>query len=191
LPTTAGNSGTFSPQIFGTGFRNGTAVTLSCAGATFQATGVSINRGTATPTFNLTGATPGSCDVLVNNPDGSSATLATSVIIEQGGVAQVWVDVVGRNVLRAGTNQVYYVEYGNHGIVDAPMTRIWVAFPSYIQWKAAIQGPSSSGQQNGTTYLAFDVAPFAGSTAEIPMFLIAPNNPIYAHQNFQLEVWAQ
>ncbi len=191
LPTVGGNGGTVSPQIIGMGFHAGATAQLNCGGQ--SVTGANLIVGTGgrllNTTFNLTAALAGACDVVVTDPDGTSAKLAQAFAVQTGGAPQVWVDAVGWNFLHAGANQIYGIEFGNRGTVDSPLTRIWVAFPNYLQWQASGQSPSSAGQQNGTTYLAFDVAPVAGSTLEIPIGLTAPDSPIYAHQNFQVQVW--
>ena len=68
----------------------------------------------------------------------------------------------------------------------------WIGFPSYVQWQSPQQSPGSSGQLNGTTYVAFDISNVpAGSSVQVPILLTAPDNPIYAHQRFQVQVWKE
>jgi len=190
-PTSCGNAGSCTLSIQGSGLHDGAIVTLV---GPSQVSGGPITVGqeglTGATTFNLTSASPGAYSVAVTNPDGTNASLSQGFTVQQGGAPEVWADIVGEGVILAGKNQLYYVEVGNHGNVDAAVTRVWTAFPNYIAWQAVGQSPSSSGQQNGTSYVAFDVAPTAGSTVEIPINLTAPGGS-YVGQTFHVQVWMQ
>lgn len=115
-----GNSGDVSVSVFGGGYQSGATVKLTTAGQPDieGANPVVVNRSRITTTFNLRGATPGSRDVVVTLPDGSTATLLDGFTIEEGGAAQVWVDVVGRDTIRLGREQSFYIVYGNRGSID-------------------------------------------------------------------------
>lgn len=119
--TTGGNSGTVTPTIVGAGFDPGATVKLGCSGqADIVGTNVVVGpEGTSlTATFNLVGTAPGKCDVVVSNSGGASVTDSQAFTIEQGGAAQVWVDLIGLDKIRIGQPQTYYAVVGNSGNVD-------------------------------------------------------------------------
>ena len=74
---------------------------------------------TITGTFALTGSATETCDVVVTNADGGTASDAQAFTVEKGGSPNMWVDIVGLPNMRGGSSQSYYVVYGNRGTVDA------------------------------------------------------------------------
>jgi hypothetical protein len=193
LPNRGGSSGTVTVSIFGRSFQTGTQVKLTAAGQPdIVGSNTTLQSGSfLTTRFDLTGAAPGVRDVVVINPDSTTARLAGGFIIEASGAPAVWVDVIGRSVTRGGRTQIYFIQYGNRGNVDASITRVWIAFPTYLIWDTVDQLPNVAGQMNGDTYLAFDVNPSAGSSIAIPVGLKAPNDPSFAHRLFQVQVWKE
>jgi hypothetical protein len=108
---------------------NGATPKLQSAGQPdVNATSVGINNdGTvAIARFNLQGQAPGVRGVVMVNPGGASTISENAFTIEQGGGPQVWVDVVGRNVIRPGRPQTYYVYYGNRGNAEAYGVPLWI-----------------------------------------------------------------
>jgi parallel beta-helix repeat protein len=196
-PGHGGNSGSVTVTAYGPGFQSGASLALTAPG---QADVIGSNNNTQVSNFGFTltssmdlrGAAPGLRNVVVTNPGGVSSTLAGGFTIDQGGSPDIAVSLIGRNVMRAGQAQAYFINVANLGNVDSGPTRIWLAVPNYVGWQAPGQSPASSGQLNGVGYVAFDVSTVAaGSTTEIPMVLTAPDNPIYAHRNIQVQVWRQ
>jgi len=122
-----GNSGEVSVAILGKVFRPGVTVKLKTtnqpdiAGTSLAV----INSAKMTATFDLRGAAPGSRDVVVTAPDGSTATLRDGFTIEQGGAPQPWGQIIGRNI-RVGREQTYQIVIGNRGNVDmdAPLVTL-------------------------------------------------------------------
>jgi len=193
LPSSGGNSGSVSPQIFGSGFHLGATLSLSCGSGSIPGTNVSVqpNGRILSATFNLNGVAPGACNVVVGNPDGTSATLSGSFSIVQGGAPQVWIDLLGYIGLRVGQQQTYLLAYGNRGTVDSPTVRLWVSFDSFLAWSPPPnQPPVSQGQLNGKNYIAFDVSPSAGASGVIPISLSATGNPA-PHQPFTIQAWLE
>jgi protein-disulfide isomerase len=91
-PSAGGNSGTVSPQIFGTAFHAGATAKLNCAGqAAIVGTNLTVGPGGRflNATFNLAGALSGACDIVVTNPDGTSATLPQGFTVQQGGTPSI------------------------------------------------------------------------------------------------------
>ncbi len=70
--------------------------------------------------FNLIGGAQGAWNVVVTNPDGSSATLPGAFTIQPTREADIWVDLSGRDAIRAShTATIYTIIVVNRGNVDA------------------------------------------------------------------------
>jgi uncharacterized protein (TIGR03437 family) len=197
LPNKGGNSGTVTPTLYGTGFVAGTSVKLKCSGQAdiLGENPTPLGNGFAASyaaTFNLKDKTPGVCDVVVTRPDGASVTLPRGFVIEQEGQAQVWVDILGREVIRGGRNQTYLIQYGNSGNIDAESTTIWVSFPKYLTWKlpSTVQASSLGPTDIEDTFVSFDIQRItAGGGGVIPINFAAPDDPIFAHKIFDIKAW--
>ena len=114
LPNHGGNAGTVTVQIIGSGFQNGATVKLIGSGTDILGNNTIVLSATVlTATFDLIGATTGVRDLVVTNPDNSSVSLPSAFTVEQGGSPNVSVDIIGRNAIRFGGKQTYYIVYGN------------------------------------------------------------------------------
>jgi hypothetical protein len=127
-PSSGGNSGTASPQIFGTGFHDGATAKLNCAGQSIVGTNLIVGPGGRflNATFNLAGLLPGSCDVVVTNTDGSSATLPQAFTIQQGGSPNYQVYLTGVEARKVPgedpvgpASAVMFATVSNTGSVDS------------------------------------------------------------------------
>ena len=119
-PQTGGDIGTVTMRITGGGFTDGTTVNLAKSGASdIAGTSVNVQNGgtTLTASFDLAGKTQGLWDVMITYPDGSVKTLPSSFTIEEGEIPQIWVDIVGLNLIRIGRPQIFHVFYSNTGNV--------------------------------------------------------------------------
>jgi hypothetical protein len=132
LPNSGGNSGTVTPEIIGSGFHAGATVTLNCGGQrTVAATAIAgtggriLNAG-----FDLTALDPGTCDVVVTNPDGMSVTKSEAFTIQQGGAPNIQISlsgVVARALVgdsSATNNAAFFLTATNTGAIDAPNSLI-------------------------------------------------------------------
>jgi hypothetical protein len=120
LPNRGGNAGSVTTQIIGTGLQSGATVKLTGSGPDITGTNTIVpNASVLTTTFNLMGVTPGTRTVVVTNPDNTTVTLTGGFTVEQGGAAQISVNIIGRNVIRIGTPQTFYLALNNTGNVDA------------------------------------------------------------------------
>jgi hypothetical protein len=192
LPNHGGNAGSATVQVNGCGFQAGLSAKLTGIASDILGANTTVaNQFSFNTTFTLTGAPVGLRTLVVTNPDNTSATLPAAFTIEQGGAPDIAVSLIGRNVMRAAQGQVYFVSVVNRGNVDAPLSRVWIAFPNYIGWDTPGQLASAGGRMGDYTFVAFDVSVNAGSSITMPITLTAPDNPIYAHQTFQVEVWKQ
>jgi hypothetical protein len=142
--------------------------------------------------FNLRGATPGSYSLILTKPDGTTLlSIPGAFTVEQGGYTDVWVDVIGRNIIRGGRDQVYYIQYGNRGNIDANLVRVWLRFPTFLAWTLTDNmKPHSIGNNGDDAYLSFDVLVVsAASTGVIPVKLKAPDSLDFAHRRFEVRAW--
>ena len=210
-PNAGGNTGTVTMTIVGTGFQPGATVQLNCPGLPSIVgtnTIVSSNGRLITAIFNLVGATPAACNVVVTDPNGATASPQQAFTIEQGGAPSVWVDIVGFSRLRAGKPQQYFLVYGNSGDLDAYLTPVWFEYPSFmtssvpnlgvppstgsgvsIDWsQVPPQVPAGDGV-NTLLPLLVPIIP-AGASGEITIELTAPDTLQYAHAPFTLQAWA-
>jgi hypothetical protein len=192
MPDSGGDTGSVTAIIQGAGFLNGVAAKLARNGQTDivgDPLAVGPEGKTITATFDLRGKTRGLWDVVVTSPSGVSVTLHGAFAIEEGRAPQVWVDIIGRQAMRGGRRETYFIQYGNRGNIDANLVRIWITFPTFMTFFSE-NTPSSSGRLGDSTFLAFDVPVIPpGLTGTIPVNLIAPNTPDFAHRMFEIQVW--
>lgn len=189
-----GNSGSVTIQVFYQGLIPGTTVKVSAPGLPDilpTSTAVSsYSPNVLIVTFDLTGSAPGVYNLVLTKPDSTSSTLANAFTVIQGGYSDIWVDLIGRTALRAGLSQTYYIVIGNRGNLDAYSAEIWLQIPSPLAWDAdAPFRPSRSVTgADGYTTLFYDIAGLmsAGTSSTIPVRLIAPDNPAYAHMLFHI-----
>lgn len=129
-PTRGGNAGTVTITVHGCGFREGAQVRLvdeeeNVVVAAKEAEFVSIS--TLRARLDLADVPAASLFVNVALPTGDQFTAQEPFTVEEGGMAQIWVDIVGREAIRPGRAQTYYILYGNRGNVDAVGVPLWFA----------------------------------------------------------------
>jgi hypothetical protein len=195
-PSHGGNAGAATIQVYGTGFQNGASVKLAGAGKPDligSNTQISNLGFTLTSTVNLAGAVPGLRDVVVTNPSGGSTALSGAFTVDQGGTSNIAVSLVGRNVMRGGQQQTYYVSISNLGNIDSDSGLIWVSMPSFMI--LAFSDPTAKSQaasfvSGNTLYAVFGTGSIsAGGSLLVPFTMIVPDAPQYAHVSFQLKTW--
>lgn len=155
-------------------------------------------------TFDLRGAPLGPRDVVVENPDGTSATLAKGFEVEEGVEPQIWTDVLGYSALRGGKQQAYQVLVGNRGNVDAVGVPVYVAFPKYLAWELGVplvEPEGVDGLDPGEVPIHYEVGdeivvpvlvpvvPADSPGRAIPFLFTAPDDPEYAHLQFDFRTW--
>lgn len=116
-PNVGGNAGQVTPEIVGTGFHNGAVAKLDCGGKGVIGTNVTITAAgrIISATFDLTSSAPGMCDVVITNPDNTSATLAHSFTVQQGGQAIITNIKSGTSAQKPPHN---HPEWGTHASFD-------------------------------------------------------------------------
>ncbi len=126
LPTAGGNAGAVSPQIFGTGFHAGATANLNCGGASILGSNPSVSAEgrTLNTTFDLRVVSPGTCDVVVTNPGGTSMTLSQAFKVQQGGAPNIQIYLTGmeepKNHPVAHDDDIVFFSVANVGNVDSP-----------------------------------------------------------------------
>ena len=129
-PSSGGDTGTVTVQIaLPSPAAPGATAKLSRAGYSDipgSYTSLSSDGLFLTTTFDLTGQADGAWDVVVTGSDGTISTLPGGFTVEPGQAPQIWVNIIGRPVVRPGTPTTFTVEYGNNGNIDAIGAPIWV-----------------------------------------------------------------
>jgi hypothetical protein len=197
FPPQGGNAGTVSSvEIAGTGFPPDAQITLTGPGPDITPTDVTVAAtGTLiTVNFDLRGAVAGSYTLVVKDKNGNVLLVKPGAFtVVQGGASNVWIDIVGFRNLRTGQPQAYFLQVGNSGTVDSPTGKtVTMLLPSYITYSAP-QGQiaGSMFQIGDSNIVLFQLASSirAGGTLVIPINLAAPDDPNYAHQPFEIQVW--
>jgi hypothetical protein len=200
LPTAGGNAGTVSLEIVGGGFHAGATAQLACGGAVnISAANLSVGvvGRTLKGTFNLVGTNPGTCDLVVTNPDGSSATLPQSFTVQQGGAPNVHVHKVGTvaqkpplDELTWSTNVTYLITVTNTGNVDGTNESVSEALDnefsltavnppaftttnSFILWNVPVVAPGESLQFTYSTIID-PLTPVGTTIVGGPVCLLPP-----------------
>lgn len=129
-PNSGNDQSVVSPTIYGLNIQQGANVKLSRNGQADingQNIQVAANGSSINAQFNLVGQAQGAWDVVVTNPDNTTARLAAAFTIQPLIQPHIWVDLMGRDVIRAShTATTYTIVYGNTGNVDAYAVPLFV-----------------------------------------------------------------
>lgn len=191
LPNHGGNTGSVTTEVLGSAFQNGATVKMNGNGPDIPGSNVTVlNSSSLTALFALNSATPGVRNLVVTNPDGTSASLPNAFTIQPGGGPQLWANLFGRNKIRIGAPQTFYIAFGNYGNTDSLGAQLLVYVPSTLSPNFTFgnaNGVVSSVTQGPTTVLTVNVGRVpAGSTSLIPITLIA--SPTQAPFQVQVQV---
>ena len=147
----AGNSGSATVQLFGSGFAAGMTARLRSSGGTEIAASIVsvVDSTTAEATFDLRGATPGLYSVVVVE-GGDEASLANAFTVTTASAGQVSVRLILPSALRDGRAFVGYVEYENLGGSDVP-----AALVSVRETRGTAQLWEMGGQPGTNSSLSF------------------------------------
>ena len=129
-PSTGGDTGAVSATIVGEGIQPGATVLLRRAGQSDivgQNLVFSDDHSSVRALFDLNGHALGTWDVVVTNPGGATFTIPVGFAIEAGRAAQVWMHLLGRDVIRFSSAARFSIVYGNSSNTDAYMVPLWVA----------------------------------------------------------------
>lgn len=155
----AGNTGTVSFVVYGTGFVDGMVFTLLPPGGdSLSPTKYAILDGSRViVTFDLNGVAQGIASVRVTNGT-ESATLSNALTIETGGTGGLDIKLEGQTQLTPGQPGMLYVTYANSGPVDIDIPVLILRVPG-----ASFLGTSLDGKNLG----------------ESAFILGIPQNPVY------------
>jgi hypothetical protein len=124
-PNIGGNAGNLTIYIYGDNFVDGAVARLVKTEESDIIAVTEVESKTVIKAdFNLRGSKTGSWDLVVTNPNNEYGEFKNSVSIEEGGKIQIWVDFIGRIVIRTGTETTYLIQYGNTGNINAT----WIPF---------------------------------------------------------------
>jgi len=176
-PNTGGNGGDVSAIIYGQNIKAGAIVKLARSGQTDilgDAVFVSATGSSISAVFNLIGKAQGTWDVVVTNPDNSTAKLPNGFTIQPNQAASVWVDLMGRDTIRASHSATTYtLLYGNRGNVDAYMVPLFVTgIPKGAEVKALFDVSPINGQAADEI-----VPPVVSSDTGQGLFVVVPFVP--------------
>jgi hypothetical protein len=188
-PNHGGNAGTSTVRLTGSGFQAGAAVKLTGLGQDILGANTQwFDLGFLSTSFDLTGAMPGVRSVVITNPDSTSVTLAGAFTVEPGGDPDVWVDIVGRDKIRVGTQQSFYVAYGNRGTRDAFDVLLFVTIPAGVGYSidgsliAGFPPPVGIAATSGVQTAFGTVIPLwiysipAGASSSVHLVLTSPSD---------------
>jgi len=132
-PNRGGDTGNISVHINGTGFAQGAIVKLIKVGQGDIA-GNPVKVGddgtTIDTTFELTGKTRGTWNVVVTNPDNSTQFLQGGFTIELGQEPHTFVELLGLNLIRPSREQTYWLVLRNEGNTDIEEPVGLISWPS-------------------------------------------------------------
>ncbi|HWR82695.1 MAG TPA: FlgD immunoglobulin-like domain containing protein [Candidatus Deferrimicrobium sp.] len=121
-PNVGGNTGSITVEITGARFEPGATVKLSkdtlqdiVADAALTTV---LDSSTVVAILDLRDQKFGDWNVVVTNPTGAPSIFYGGFTIEEG-FEQLWVEITGRDQIRAGRRAEYLVSFGNTGNVDA------------------------------------------------------------------------
>ncbi len=122
-PDRGGDQGIVSATVYGSAIQPGATLKLSRAGqadVVGQSVNVTPGGSSIQGLFNLIGRQRGTWNVVVTNPDDTTATPVNGFTVEPAVAPHLWAEISGRETIRAShTATMYTVAYGNSGNNDA------------------------------------------------------------------------
>lgn len=106
--------------------------------------------------------------MFITNPDATSVSLPAAFTVEQGGAPNIWVDIIGRDAIRMGREQTFYVIYGNSGNVDIYDAALFIHLPPGV--KVAVAGYPTTTFNLPSSLIPIPAIDFGGETI-IPIWV--------------------
>ena len=138
-PSVGGNKGSVTVSVKGAGFSANSVIRLlpASGGSEIKADSVLVNNtgSILTGILNLNGKQPGVYNVVVNTGNVFD-TLKSAFVIQEGELPDVFVDIIGRDVIRGnGTEQKYSIHFGNKSNNDVYAVPLWITgLPKNARW---------------------------------------------------------
>ena len=138
-PAKGGNTGTVTVTIRGCGLASGSTARLVSAGDPdigSDTTVVAPDQTSLLARFTLSGAAPGLRDLVVTAAGSGTVTLPGAFAVEDGGRPDLWVQMLGPSLVRAGRQATYQLLLGNRGTVDGGAVPVWIdGIPAHSSWQ--------------------------------------------------------
>ncbi len=181
VPNHGGNAGTVTVQVIGGNFQPGAHLKLTGIGPDILGSAASTaSASVVAATFDLRGAATGTRNVVVVNPDNTTVALTGAFTVEQGGAPQLWTQIVGKNLIRFGRQQGFFITYGNRGNVDAVDVHLTLTFPSTLASGLGFGnevGVVTTAALGPTTVVTVNLGELpAGATTQLPVFITASSS---------------
>jgi uncharacterized protein YfaP (DUF2135 family) len=93
-------------------------------------------------TFDLSGANPGDWTLVVQNPDGQTASGQSKFNIQGTGNVNLSIDIIGRDIIRTGRPATFILKVRNNGSIDALDRIINLSWPSKVNCKIELPIPN-------------------------------------------------
>jgi hypothetical protein len=140
-PNKGGNAGSVTVTVTSTGLQEGATAKLvrdidEIIGTNTQL----IDVGKIATTFDLTVASAGLWGLVITNPDSSQISCENCFVVQEGGEAKLWYEILGLESIRAERYQSYIVRFGNAGLVDAKDVSIFLSIPKDIWTELRMDG---------------------------------------------------
>lgn len=176
VPDRGAAGGSVVALVSGAAFAPGASILLRRTGSadvagtpiTIEAAGSSL----ATK-FDLAGAALGVWDVVVTNPDQTSATLAGVFTVEEPRTPDLWAILIGRRGVAAGQPARFTVVFGNRGNVDAFGVPLTFVFPAVFTTRYAFTLANPPAQP-GQPFNDYSDVPVVATTDDATQFTNVP-----------------
>ncbi|HZP40998.1 MAG TPA: choice-of-anchor Q domain-containing protein, partial [Candidatus Binatia bacterium] len=174
-PAHAGNVGTATALVYGSGFATGATVELRRDGLPAivgQPAQVGARGTIITAVFDLAGRPAGAWELVVTNSDGTAVGLPAAFVVEEGGSARPAVEILGRLQLRVGRPALYRLIITNEGNVDALGVPVMIGIPAPLAFdpRFPIAPPPQDPGRAPADWSQIPVA-IGGEVAVLPLVL--------------------
>ena len=151
-PSQGGSGGQATVVVSGNGIQSGATLQLQMSGqAAIVASPVITAPGQTviSGTFDLSSAALGSWNVIVTNPDGTTATLPGGFTVAAPQSPQVFTSLQGRSAIRVGLPAVFSILVSNRGNTDVFGVPISLSAPAgfLLSLLFPVPGPPSNSSQ--------------------------------------------
>jgi hypothetical protein len=175
-PVTGGNAGDTTITVDGAGYASGATCSLVLGNTTIVSTAASVNAaGTSIScTFPLSGATSGSYDVVVSNPNGTTFTKQGGFAVQSGGSPNLTVSILGRSVIRTGYPYTFSIDVTNSGSENAYAIPLWITIPTGLTYTVSGLSATESAELGITAGKNIEISVMVpllmpGQTTSIPL----------------------
>jgi hypothetical protein len=201
-PDQGGNGGTVMMTVIGDHIPENATVKISATGGS-ELVGrdtLLLSPKNLISFFDLDGMAAGIYDVVVTLQNGTSQTLLSAFKVIDGGKAEPWSQIIGREGIRLNTNNSYSLMVGNAGDIDVYDVFVGLFVPKEIKFSFSPQKLTfndSAFWQNSTDIIFevgdYRVAPFwiycLGANSLMTMdFMMNTNESILDGEKFQVMV---